>query len=115
MSSRELLASMALGACLKTPWGPAARDFGGGQGGLGRVQRPAAGCKERANAGHGQKAVWLRCSVVAARSARWRVCSLVAPFGLLPENRPPANFKAGSQEKSSLIFGYSRLFSLIFA
>ena len=30
-------------------------DFGRGQGGLGGAQRPAAGCKERANAGHGQK------------------------------------------------------------
>src|SRR5258707_7681099 len=95
-------------ACLETTRGAAARDFGCGQGGLGRSQRPAAGCKERANAGHGQKAVWLRCSVVAARSA-----SFVAPSGLLPENRPPANFKAGSQGKSSVIFGYLRLFPLI--
>src|SRR6266851_4995962 len=44
-----------LRACLETTRGAAARDFGCGQGGLGRAQRPAAGCKERANAGHGQK------------------------------------------------------------
>src|SRR5260370_24406515 len=42
-------------ACLETTRGAAARDFGCGQGGLGGAQRPAAGCKERANAGHGQK------------------------------------------------------------
>src|SRR6266581_7409044 len=44
-----------LRACLETTRGAAARDFGCGQGGLGGAQRPAAGCQERANAGHGQK------------------------------------------------------------
>src|SRR5712692_3488413 len=47
--------ALRLRACLETTRGAAARDFGRGQGGLGRAQRPAAGCKERANAGHGQK------------------------------------------------------------
>ena len=45
----------ALRACLETTRGAAARDFGCGQGGLGRAQRPAAGCDDRTNAGHGQK------------------------------------------------------------
>src|SRR6266700_5630086 len=45
----------SLRACFKISRRPAARDFGRGQGGLGGAQRPAAGCEERANAGHGQK------------------------------------------------------------
>src|SRR5712692_6732670 len=40
---------------------------------------PATGKRPAARRVFGQMAVWLRCSVVAARSARWRVCSLVAP------------------------------------
>src|SRR2546425_12309886 len=47
--------SYRLRACLETTRGAAARDFGCGQGGLGGAQRPAEGCKERVNAGHGQK------------------------------------------------------------
>src|SRR6185369_9517547 len=41
-------------ACLKIPWGPAARDFGCGQGGevrrTGQWSIPAASCDGRANA-----------------------------------------------------------------
>src|SRR5713101_2884493 len=75
-------------ACFRISRRPAARDFGRGQGGEFRAspQRairneptPATGKRPAARRVFGQKAVWLRCSVVAARSARWGVCSLVAP------------------------------------
>src|SRR6266702_269778 len=100
----------SLRACFKISRRPAARDFGRGPGGLGRAQRPqravrneptpATGKRPAARTVFGQKAVCLRpareclrsCSVVAAPSS-----SLVAPSGLLLENRPPANFKTGSQ------------------
>src|SRR6266704_7187661 len=69
---------------------------------------PAAGCKERANAGHGQKT-----RRPEGFRAKGRLASLLlghrplagmlprraSPSGLLPENRPPANFKTGSAEK----------------
>src|SRR6266581_2223929 len=67
---------------------------------------PAAGCKERANAGHGQKT-----RRPEGFRAKGRLASLLlghrplagmlprraSPSGLLPDNRPPANFKAGSK------------------
>src|SRR6266542_6755264 len=74
-----------LRACLKIPWGPAARDFGCSQGGevgaspqravtaeptLAAAKRPAA---RRVFV---EKAGWLRCSSV---TAPLRGCSLVAP------------------------------------
>src|SRR5712692_6775197 len=115
---------LRLRACFKISRRPAARDFGRDQGGLGGAQRPAAGCKERANAGHEQKTRRPK-----GFRAKGRLASLLlghrplagmlprraSPPGLLPENRPPATFKAGSQGKSSLILAYSRLFSLMFA
>ena len=73
-------------ACFRISRRPAARDFGRGQGGLGRAQRPqravrneptpATGKRPAARRVFGHKAVWLRCSSV---TDRWRVCSLVAP------------------------------------
>jgi hypothetical protein len=75
-------------ACFKISRRPAARDFGRGQGGKFRAspQRavrneptPATGKRPAARRVFGQKAFWLRCSVGAARRARWRVSSLVAP------------------------------------
>src|SRR5712691_4198101 len=102
-------AGICLGACLETTRGAAARDFGCGQGGFGRAQRPqravrneptpATDKRPAARRVFGEKAVWLRparecfrsCSVVAARSA-----SFVAPSGLFPENSAPRSFQTGS-------------------
>src|SRR5229473_3321617 len=71
-----------------------------------RVPRiPAAGCKERANAGHGQKTrrpegfrgkgrLASPCSRVLSellRGGRAQRLPRRSPSGLLPENRPPAN------------------------
>src|SRR5882672_10989088 len=75
---------------LQIAWGPAARDFGCGQGGEGASARApaspqravraeptqAAGKRPAARRVFAQKAVWLRCSSL---TDRWRVCSLVAP------------------------------------
>jgi GNAT superfamily N-acetyltransferase len=74
-----------LRACFKIGRGPAARDFGHGQGGEFRAspQRavrseptPARGKRPAARRVFGQKAAWLRCSSL---TDPWRVCSLVAP------------------------------------
>ena len=59
----------------------------------GRAQRPAAGCKERANAGHGQK---------TRRPEGFRGKGRLASLLL-------------SRRSTRDIFAYSRLFSLIFA
>src|SRR6266704_3710966 len=87
-----------------------------------RVPRiPAAGCKERANAGNGQKTRRpegfrakgrLPSLLLGHRPLAGMLPRRASPSGLLPENRPPANFKAGSQGKSSLMFAYVRLCSL---
>jgi len=72
-------------ACFKIAWGPAARDFGCGQGGEAGAspKRAVTGEPTRATAKRtaarrvfAEKAVWLRCSSVTDPS--W-VCSLVAP------------------------------------
>src|SRR5688572_7715173 len=90
-------------ACLKIAWGPAARDFGGGQGG--EVEHPAAGCDSRANAGHRQKirrpegfrgkgplaSLFLGHRALAAMLPRH-----ASPSGLFRENRTPWNFQTGS-------------------
>src|SRR5229473_3042066 len=88
-------------ACFKISRRPAARDFGRGQGGLGRAQRPAAGCKERANAGHGQKTrrpegfrgkgrLASPCSRMLSKLLRGgraqRLLRRGSPSGLFPEN-----------------------------
>ena len=63
-------------ACFKIAWGPAARDFGRGQGGEAGAspQRavtaeptPATGKRPAARRGFGEKAGWLRCSSVGDR------------------------------------------------
>src|SRR6266478_5690852 len=75
--------ALALRACLETTRGAAARDFGCGQGGeveaspqraVPTEPTPATVKRPAARRVFGEKAVWLRCSVVAARSA-----SFVAP------------------------------------
>src|SRR5439155_3931798 len=75
----------ALRACFKIAWGPAARDFDGGQGGESGASPQRAVTGEPTPAGvkraaarrvFVEKAAWLRCSSV---TDRWRVCSLVAP------------------------------------
>jgi len=74
-----------LRACLKIGWGPAARDFGGGQGGevgaspqraVTAEPTQATGKRSAARRVFAQKARWLRCSSV---TDRWRVCSFVSP------------------------------------
>src|SRR5258708_11032602 len=103
------LGNPGLRACFKIGRGPAARDFGRGQGGEFRAspQRPvrneptqATGKRPAARRVFGQKAVWLRCSSVTDRcgyaGARAEAPRRASPSGLLPENRPPANFKTGS-------------------
>src|SRR5712692_38853 len=70
-----------------------------------RVPRiPAAGCKERANAGHGQKTrrpegfrAKDRLAPLLRGGRAQRLPRRASPSGLLPENRPPANFKTGSE------------------
>src|SRR5262249_39678959 len=65
-----------LRACLKIPWGPAARDFGGGQGGEAGASpqravtvEPTQATAKRSAARRvfAQKARWLRCSSVTGR------------------------------------------------
>ena len=74
-----------LRACFRIAWGPAARDFGCGQGGEAGAspKRAVTGEPTRATAKRtaarrvfAEKAAWLRCSSVTDPS--W-VCSLVAP------------------------------------
>src|SRR5436190_23933541 len=74
-----------LRACLKIAWGPAARDFGGGQGGEAGAspQRavtaeptPANAKRSAARRVFAEKARWLRCSSVTGPG--WP-CSLVTP------------------------------------
>src|SRR6266851_4874927 len=95
-------------ACLETTRGAAARDFGCGQGGLGGAQRHAAGCKERANAGHGQKTRRpegfrgkgrLASLLLSRRSTRDILLRRVSPSGLFPENSAPRSFRTGSKGK----------------
>ena len=78
----------SLRACLKIAWGPAARDFGCGQGGEARAspQRAvraeptqAAGKRPAARRVFAQKAVWLRCSSVADRCGYPGPCGSIAP------------------------------------
>ncbi len=100
-----------LRACLETTRGAAARNFGCGQGGLGRAQRPAAGCEERANAGHGQKTrrpegfrgkgrLTSPCSRMLSELLRGgraqRLLRRASPTGLFPENSAPRSFQTGS-------------------
>ncbi len=74
-----------LRACFKIAWGPAASDFGCGQGGEAGASPQRAVTAESTQAADkrpaarrvfGEKADWLRCSSVADR---WRISSLVAP------------------------------------
>ena len=75
----------ALRACFKIPWGPAARNFGCGQGGEAGASpkravraEPTQATAKRTAARRvfAEKAAWLRCSSVT--DPFW-VCSLVAP------------------------------------
>src|SRR5436190_9623214 len=91
-----------LRACLKIAWGPAARDFGGGQGGEtgASPQRavtveptPAAAKRSAARRVLAEKAGWLRCSSVTDRwGMRPRRAS---PSSLFREDRTSRNFKTG--------------------
>ncbi len=72
-----------LRACFKIAWGPAARDFGCGQGGEAGASPQRAVTAEltqaadkRPAAGGFSYADYVCCSSVADR---WRICSLVAP------------------------------------
>src|SRR5258708_38199910 len=76
--------SCTLRACLKIAWGPAARDFGFGQGGETRASpqravrvEPTQAKAKRAAARRvfGEKAAWLRCSSVEDQ----RIFFFVAP------------------------------------
>src|SRR2546428_11254306 len=72
----------------------------------GRAQRPAAGCKERANAGHGQKTRRpegfrgkgrLASLLLSRRSTRDILLHRASPSGLFPENSAPRSFQTGSK------------------
>src|SRR6266852_3044612 len=81
-----------------------------------RVPRiPAAGCKERANAGHGQKTrrpegfrgkCRLASLRLSRRSTRDILLRRASPSGLFPENSAPRSFQTGSK---TLEFSSSRL------
>src|SRR5712691_11402554 len=67
---------------------------------------PAAGCKERANAGHGQKTRRpegfrgkgrLASLLLSRRSTRDILLRRVSPSGLFPENSAPRSFQTGSK------------------
>src|SRR5216684_7475538 len=69
---------------------------------------PAAGCKERANAGHGQKTRRpegfrgkgrLASLLLSRRSTRDILLRRVSPSGLFPENSAPRSFRTGSKGK----------------
>src|SRR6266571_6388074 len=95
---------MELRACLETTRGAAARDFGCGQGGLGRAQRPqravrneptlATDKRPAARRVFAEKAAWPRCSSVEDPPG---IFSFVAPSGLFPENSAPRSFQTGSK------------------
>src|SRR5260370_24906910 len=72
----------------------------------GRAQRPAAGCKERANAGHGQKTRrpegfrgkgCLASLLLSRRSTRDILVRRASPSGLCCENSAPRSFQTGSK------------------
>src|SRR5260370_138561 len=88
-----------LRACFKISRGPAARDFGCGQGGEFRAS------PQRAVRNEPRPATGKRPSgFVAPRSqtAAGMLPRRASPSGLLPENRPPANFKTGSKSISAV-------------
>src|SRR6266487_2618734 len=67
---------------------------------------PAAGCKERANAGHGQKTRRpegfrgkgrLASLLLSRRSTRDILLRRASPSGLFPENSAPRSFQTGSK------------------
>src|SRR6266478_1120551 len=69
---------------------------------------PAAGCKERANAGHGQKTRRpegfrgkgrLASLLLSRRSTRGILLRRASPAGLFPENSAPRSFQTGSKGK----------------
>ena len=101
-----------LRACLKTEWGPAARNFGGGRGGEIRAspQRAvrieptkATGKRPAARRVFAEKAGWLRCSSVTGpagllpRRAARLSSPKSSPSGLCRENRAPLSFQTGSK------------------
>src|SRR6266567_4496240 len=75
-----------------------------------RVPRiPAAGCKERANAGHGQKTRRpegfrgkgrLASLLLSRRSTKDILLRRASPSGLFPENSAPRSFQTGSKSHS---------------
>src|SRR5260370_847196 len=92
---------MDLRACFKIGRGPAARDFGRGQGGEFRAspQRavrseptPATGKRPAARRVFGQKAAWLRCSSL---TDPWRVCKLPVRKHLVAPRHPAFCPKTG--------------------
>src|SRR6476659_8187700 len=87
---------------MKIERGPAARDFGGGQGGEAGASplraataepTPATGKRPAARRVFEENAVCLRYSSV---TDPWRVCSLVTPRHPALENKTPLNFQTGS-------------------
>src|SRR6266581_1850055 len=87
-----------------------------------RVPRiPAAGCKERANAGHGQKTRRpegfrgkgrLASLLLSRRSTRDILLRRASPSGLFPENSAPRSFQTGSYRST---VGYARRSRLVWA
>src|SRR5260370_3618640 len=70
---------------------------------------PAAGCKERANAGHGQKSrrpegfrgkSRLASLLLSRRSTRDILLRRASPSGLFPENSAPRSFQTGSYNQN---------------
>src|SRR6266849_6048908 len=70
---------------------------------------PAAGCKERANAGHGQKTRRpegfrgkgrLASLLLSRRSTRDILLRRASPSGLFPENSAPRSFQTGSYNQN---------------
>jgi type I restriction-modification system DNA methylase subunit len=110
-------------ACLKIAWGPAARDFGGGQGGESGAspQRavtveptPVTGKRPAARRGFGEKAGWLRCASVGDR------CGYPLSLRLAIQPFPPKQDAHGifrpapeyisdafEEKREQLLFGFS--------
>src|SRR5260370_20179289 len=107
----------AVRACLETPWGPAARDFGGGQGGEAGASPQwavtaeptrAVGKRSAARRVFAEKAAWLRCSSVTDRCGYAPSSRLaLRPF---PRKQDPTEFSNRLYgQLNGKMFAYVRL------
>ena len=100
----------SLRACPKTPWGPAARDFGDGQDGevgasppwaVTTEPTPAIGKRPAARRVFAPSAAGLCCSF-SRRPMKGILLRRASPGSPSRENRAPRSFRTGSKERATL-------------